>query len=78
MNADLADAMGNPDHGLRVPDNPSPVLAAEQIALALDRGDHLERRSDARERYLRSHNFDFYAARLLSLMGVETGVPPAC
>jgi hypothetical protein len=69
-NDDLATAMDGPDYVLRVPDNFSPLLMAEQIFLAWQAGRHLARKGPIRDGYVREHSFDRYARRMLEVLGV--------
>jgi glycosyltransferase involved in cell wall biosynthesis len=69
-NDDLAVAMEAPDFVLRCPDHFSPIRIAEAIYTAAEKGLHHQRVTPERDAYLKEHNFDNYARRLLEILGL--------
>lgn len=70
VNEDLATAMDSPDYVLRVPDNFSPLLIAEQIYLSWKAGRHHVRLGRARSAYLEEHSFERYAKLMMKVLGL--------
>jgi len=68
--ANLAESCDSPGYVSRVPDKFSPLQIAEQLALIWEaqtgRGSH----AAARAAYLETHNFDYYAKRLIQILGI--------
>ena len=67
-NENLADSMESPGYVYRVPDKMSPILIAEQIINGYEAGDHLRRLGNARDNYLREHNFENYAIEMMKVL----------
>ena len=70
-NQGLADAIEAPEYILRVPDNLSPVLIAEQLANAYAAGRHQTRLSSQRDAYVQEHHYDRYAVQLMRALGLS-------
>lgn len=71
VNVNLADSMESPGYMLRVPDNLSPVLMAEQLLLAYEEGVHNQPRlRRERSEYVELHTFDNYAKELMAAIGL--------
>ncbi len=70
VNEDLAEALDSPDYILRVPDQFSPVLIAEQLANAIRQGLHEERLSQKRTDYVKAHSFERYAKEFVQVLKI--------
>jgi hypothetical protein len=61
----MARSMEAPGYILRVPDRPTPTDIAGSIAEAWRAGLHRARVGEARQIYLREHNFERYAVEMM-------------
>jgi hypothetical protein len=68
--SDLARSCDAPDYVLTVPDPFSPLQVAEQLALIWEGSAGRQSTEEARASYLAVHNFEYYAKRLLQILGV--------
>ncbi len=69
-NQHLANAVEAPDFVKRVPDAISAVLVAEAIASFVEGGLHSNRPIAERNAMMAHRNFDSYAERMLTVLGV--------
>ena len=70
-NAHLREAMESPDFVRSVPDGLSPILIAEALMTIISDPGARARTEDASRAYYGSHNFDVYADRLMSGLGLD-------
>jgi glycosyltransferase involved in cell wall biosynthesis len=68
--SDLAHSCDAPDYVLTVPDQFSPLLAAEQLAVIWESRLSHSSNSDGRATYMETHNFRHYGKRLIEILGV--------
>lgn len=68
--SELARSCDAPAFVANVPDRFSQLLVAEQLALIWDSRTEQARDDDERAAYLQTHNFEYYAARLLDILGL--------
>lgn len=70
-NSDLAASCDAPAYVSQVPDRFSPLQVAEQLALIWGRGlPGCAANNHGRSAYLKTHNFDYYAKRLVEILGL--------
>ncbi len=69
-NKDAAESCDAPASVLTVPDVFSPLQVAEKLALIWEAKGECANHSDARRHYLQTHNFAFYAKRLVEVLGM--------
>ena len=67
--SDLAQSCDAPQYVSTVPDSFSPLQVAEELALIWERQDERGSYGNARGAYLKTHNFGYYARRLLEILG---------
>lgn len=67
-NYDLAQSIEAQELAYTVPDNLSPILIAESIYNAYQKGEHICRLTKKREHYINMHNFDDYVKELMKLL----------
>ncbi len=69
-NSDLARSCDAPEYVSVVPDSFSPLQVAEQLALIWEAQTGAASRMGARAAYLETHNFEYYAKRLIEILGI--------
>jgi glycosyltransferase involved in cell wall biosynthesis len=69
-NNDLARSCDAPSYVAVVPDRFSPLQVAEQLALIWEAQSGAVWNRDARAAYLETHNFEYYAKRLIEILGI--------
>lgn len=67
---DLAESCDAPGFVARVPDRFSPLQVAEHLALIWEARGGRASRKEARAAYLQKHNFEYYAQRLVEILGI--------
>jgi glycosyltransferase involved in cell wall biosynthesis len=67
-NKDAAESCDVPAYVSMVPDVHSPLQVAEELALIWEARTAPETRTDARSQYLQTHNFAYYAKRLVEVL----------
>jgi glycosyltransferase involved in cell wall biosynthesis len=70
-NLDLANAVDAPSYVRRIPDNISPILAAEQIAELLEGRGHATRANAERTQYVATRSFRSYTDQLMTVLGFD-------
>jgi glycosyltransferase involved in cell wall biosynthesis len=67
---DLAISCDAPEYVLPVPDRFSPLKVAEQLAIIWETRRGRPFNGGARTAYLEKHNFEYYASRLIEILGI--------
>lgn len=68
-NSALADAIEAPNYVMRIQNNWSPILIAEALIETYERSRLRLRHDDMRAEYVAAHSFEYYAQRLLKVLG---------
>ena len=66
--SDLARSCDAPEYVLTVPDRFSPLQIAEQLARIWESTAGFKDREEVRSAYLATHNFEYYAKRLIEVL----------